>query len=421
MIPPHYFAQLHAAQRRAREGIQAVPNMDPDGNGAAAQQPDGYYDACVLDLSRYLTSTDLPATPREFFDDLFHEKNGGAAGASDNPALNKSLSAHHQQATAGVIKVKEEPDSTATSRCSTPESLLPEHDFDNGEFPTPKFGGSGPDVNAATSVATVGKEKQPPQGGSLMCQLQSIQQQNSAANHGHTITSLNNNNNNNNNNTNNNTDAESNDSHSDVEMDMENLDINAQKLKAALAQLKHNNNNNTSTNNRESSEYRFPGSDQDGDAPTTPDGLPTGMPHHHQQQASHKNPLKSPRSKSRKSIEKGTDEYIVKRERNNVAVRKSRTKAKLKHIETQMRVGELTEENEQLRNRVASLQKELNALKSFISYNCPGNVKPPCFNTTTSYPPQQIFSTKIMWDLHILPVDPWKKSERRTQWDLLDH
>jgi len=230
-----------------------------------------------------------------------------------------------------------------------------------------------------------------------MCQLQSIQQQNSAANHGHTITSLNNNNNNNNN-TNNNTDAESNDSHSDVEMDMENLDINAQKLKAALAQLKHNNNNNnnTSTNNRESSEYRFPGSDQDGDAPTTPDGLPTGMPHHHQQQASHKNPLKSPRSKSRKSIEKGTDEYIVKRERNNVAVRKSRTKAKLKHIETQMRVGELTEENEQLRNRVASLQKELNALKSFISYNCPGNVKPPCFNTTTSYPPQQIFSTKIM-------------------------
>jgi len=387
MIPPHYFAaQLQAAQRRVREGIQAVPTMDPD--GTAAQQPDGYFNDCVLDLSRYLTSSDLPATPREFFDDLFHEKS--AAGA-ENAALNKPLSAHHHGGP-GVIKVKEEPDSTATSRCSTPESLLPEHDFDNGEFPTPKFqAGNEPGSHA-------GKEK--PGSGSLMCQLQSIQQNSSHGN----IVSLNNNNNNNhnnnNNNTNNNTDADSNDSNSDVEMDMENLDINAQKLKAALAQLKHNNNNNN--NNGRENDYRLPGGDtrdgsEAGDAPTTPvDGLPSSLPHLPQGPQSHKNPLKSPRSKSRKSIEKGTDEYIVKRERNNVAVRKSRTKAKLKHIETQMRVGELTEENEQLRNRVASLQKELNALKSFISYNCPGNVKPPCFSSSTSYPPQQIFSTKIM-------------------------
>jgi len=392
MIPPHYFAaQLQAAQRRVREGIQAVPTMDPD--GTAAQQPDGYFNDCVLDLSRYLTSSDLPATPREFFDDLFHEKS--AAGA-ENSALDKPLSAHHHGGT-GVIKVKEEPDSTATSRCSTPESLLPEHDFDNGEFPTPKFSGGN------ESGVLVGKEK--PGSGSLMCQLQSIQQ-NSSGNHGNIVTLNNNNhssNNNNNNNksTNNNTDADSNDSNSDVEMDMENLDINAQKLKAALAQLKHNNNNN---NNSRENEYRLPGGDSrdgsegTGDAPTTPvDGLPSTLPHLPQQsQQPHKNPLKSPRSKSRKAIEKGTDEYIVKRERNNVAVRKSRTKAKLKHIETQMRVGELTEENEQLRNRVASLQKELNALKSFISYNCPGNVKPPCFSSSTSYPPQQIFSTKIM-------------------------
>jgi hypothetical protein len=389
MIPPHYFAaQLQAAQRRVREGIQAVPTMDPDGTVAPGQQPDGYFNDCVLDLSRYLTSSDLPATPREFFDDLFHEKNGAAAaGAADNPALNKPLSAHHHHAAGGVIKVKEEPDSTATSRCSTPESLLPEHDFDNGEFPTPKFQtGNEPGVNAGGG----GKDKSQG-GGSLMCQLQSMQNS-SSGNHGSTITTLNNNNN---------TDGDSNDSHSDVEMDMENLDINAQKLKAALAQLKHNNNNNTGTANRESSEYRFPsgadsrdGEGTPGEGPTTPvDGLSDGMPHLHQP---HKNPLKSPRSKSRKSIEKGTDEYIVKRERNNVAVRKSRTKAKLKHIETQMRVGELTEENEQLRNRVASLQKELNALKSFISYNCPGNVKPPCFSSSTSYPPQQIFSTKIM-------------------------
>jgi len=321
MIPPHYFAaQLQAAQRRVREGIQAVPTLEADGT---VSQPDGYFNDCVLDLSRYLTSSDLPATPREFFDDLFHEK---VAANDNNNALQKPLS--------GVIKVKEEPDSTATSRCSTPESLLPEHDFDNGEFPTPKFQ-EGNEIN---------KDK----NGSLICQLQSIQQHQQ--------------------NSNQNTDADSNESHSDVEMDMENLDINAQKLKAALAQLKQTTQDCDNT-----------------EASPVLDGQHGG-------QVGHKNALKSPRLKTRKSIEKGTDEYIVKRERNNVAVRKSRTKAKLKHIETQMRVGELTEENEQLRNRVASLQKELNALKSFISYNCPSNVKPPCFSTT--YP--QIFSTKIM-------------------------
>jgi len=322
MIPPHYFAaQLQAAQRRVREGIQAVPTLEADGT---VTQPDGYFNDCVLDLSRYLTSSDLPATPREFFDDLFHEK----VAANENASLHKPLSG-------GVIKVKEEPDSTATSRCSTPESLLPEHDFDNGEFPTPKF----QDGNE------ISKDK----SGSLMCQLQSIQQQTSS---------------------NQNTDADSNESHSDVEMDMENLDINAQKLKAALAQLKQTTRENGDTEG----------------VPVGGEGVGQSHP------PLHKNALKSPRLKTRKSIEKGTDEYIVKRERNNVAVRKSRTKAKLKHIETQMRVGELTEENEQLRNRVASLQKELNALKSFISYNCPSNVKPPCFS---SYPPQ-IFSTKIM-------------------------
>jgi len=322
MIPPHYFAaQLQAAQRRVREGIQAVPTLESDGS---VTQPDGYFNDCVLDLSRYLTSSDLPATPREFFDDLFHEK------VASEIALQKPLP--------GVIKVKEEPDSSATSRCSTPESLLPEHDFDNGEFPTPKFQGN---------EGTTSKEK----SGSLMCQLQSIQNSSQT------------------------TDVDSNDS--DVEMNMENLDINAQKLKAALAQLEQAREGESGA-----------GADDDDDIDQDNDHDPND----NSSEARHKNMLKSPRLKTRKSIEKGTDEYIVKRERNNVAVRKSRTKAKLKHIETQMRVGELTEENERLHNRISSLQKELNALKSIISYNCPNNAKPPCYS---SYP--QIFSsTKIM-------------------------
>merc|ERR1719470_241023 len=45
---------------------------------------------------------------------------------------------------------------------------------------------------------------------------------------------------------------------------------------------------------------------------------------------------------------------------------------------------ELTEENSQLRNRISVLQKELNALKAYISFSGPQNRKPPCY---PSYPP----------------------------------
>jgi len=296
MIPPTYFAaQLQAAQRRAQEGIQAVPSLESDGT-VSQQHQDSLFSECVLDLSKYLTS-DLPTTPREFFDDIFHEK-----VARDAEMLHKPLP--------GVIKIKEEPDSAATSRCSTPESLLPEHDFDNADFPTPQFQGSDGAAN---------------KGESLMSQLQSAHQSN-----------------------------QSSDVESDGELNMEKLDMNAQKLKAALAELES----------------------QESDSPQKGNVSPN-----------EKSSNKSPRHhKSRKSLEKGSEEYLVKRERNNVAVRKSRTKAKLKHIETQMRVGELTEENDQLRNRISELQKELNALKSYISYNNPG-IKPAHFS---SYP--QIFS-----------------------------
>jgi len=164
-------------------------------------------------------------------------------------------------------------------------------------------------------------------------------------------------------------------------MDMENLDINAQKLKAALAQLEQTSRDNANAN-----------------------GDKTIAATNGEAQPAHKNALKSPRLKTRKSIEKGTDEYIVKRERNNVAVRKSRTKAKLKHIETQMRVGELTEENEQLRNRVASLQKELNALKSFISYNCPQCETTMFLIVPTNFLKYKDYVKRSVWNLNFFPV-----------------
>jgi len=307
MIPPAYLNASRQVARRALDGVQAVPSMD---DATSSTQTGGIFTDCVLDLSKYLNSSDLPSSPQEFFDDLFDEK---------QESLETRLP--------GSIKIKEEPDSTATSRCSTPESLLPEHDFDKMEFPEPQFQSGGVLAASAASRHTESVNR----GGSLMCQLQSI-------NHSSTNT----------------TDVDSNDS-DDEEMSMEKLDLNARKLKEALAELEAKTQFGTGV----------PGADK------------SPFP----QQRLHPNKV---RSKPRKPIEKGSEEYVMKRERNNVAVRKSRTKAKLKHIETQMRVGELTEENSQLRNRISVLQKELNALKAYISFSGPQNRKPPCY---PSYPP----------------------------------
>ncbi|KAL4234061.1 hypothetical protein ACF0H5_005715 [Mactra antiquata] len=63
---------------------------------------------------------------------------------------------------------------------------------------------------------------------------------------------------------------------------------------------------------------------------------------------------------------KDTPEYFEKRARNNVAVRKSREKAKLKQGETETRVQQLSNENDRLQKKVDLLTKELNVLKSLF-------------------------------------------------------
>lgn len=71
-------------------------------------------------------------------------------------------------------------------------------------------------------------------------------------------------------------------------------------------------------------------------------------------------------AKRSKPISKGTNEYKMKRERNNIAVRKSRDKAKIKSIETQKKVSDLSSENKRLRDRVGELTHELNTLKNIL-------------------------------------------------------
>ncbi len=64
--------------------------------------------------------------------------------------------------------------------------------------------------------------------------------------------------------------------------------------------------------------------------------------------------------------DKESDEYKQRRQRNNVAVRKSRDRSRQKAQETQVRVQELKEENQQLENKVMLLSKELSLLKDLF-------------------------------------------------------
>ncbi|KAF7235942.1 CCAAT/enhancer-binding protein epsilon [Varanus komodoensis] len=70
--------------------------------------------------------------------------------------------------------------------------------------------------------------------------------------------------------------------------------------------------------------------------------------------------------KGKKSMNKDSLEYRLRRERNNIAVRKSRDKAKRRVMETQQRMVELLGENERLRNRVEQLMQETETLRDIF-------------------------------------------------------
>lgn len=69
----------------------------------------------------------------------------------------------------------------------------------------------------------------------------------------------------------------------------------------------------------------------------------------------------------RRQLEKGSTEYTQKRERNNIAVRKSRDKAKKRQKETEEKVKVLTAQNDDLQKKVDLLTKELNVLKGLFA------------------------------------------------------
>ena len=65
-------------------------------------------------------------------------------------------------------------------------------------------------------------------------------------------------------------------------------------------------------------------------------------------------------------LNKDSDEYKKRRERNNLAVKKSRNKSKIRTQQTLDRVNQLKQENEMLETKIKILTKELNFLKDLF-------------------------------------------------------
>ncbi|XP_030612419.1 CCAAT/enhancer binding protein (C/EBP) 1 [Archocentrus centrarchus] len=70
---------------------------------------------------------------------------------------------------------------------------------------------------------------------------------------------------------------------------------------------------------------------------------------------------------TKRSISKDSAEYRLRRERNNIAVRKSRDKARRRILLTQQRALQLQDENQKLQMRISQLTQELDTLKHILS------------------------------------------------------
>ncbi|KAM9845138.1 CCAAT/enhancer-binding protein delta [Aulostomus maculatus] len=92
-------------------------------------------------------------------------------------------------------------------------------------------------------------------------------------------------------------------------------------------------------------------------------------------------PRKMGREKGKKAVDRFSLEYRQRRERNNIAVRKSRDKAKMRNLEMQQKLIELSAENDKLHKTIEQLTRELSGLRDFFkqipnpSFGCPASAE----------------------------------------------
>jgi CCAAT/enhancer binding protein (C/EBP) delta len=93
--------------------------------------------------------------------------------------------------------------------------------------------------------------------------------------------------------------------------------------------------------------------------PTTPEPLSAVS-------SANSSPRKMGKEKGKKCVDRYSQEYRQRRERNNIAVRKSRDKAKMRNTEMQQKMIELGAENDRLHKTIEQLTRELSGLRDFF-------------------------------------------------------
>uniref|UniRef100_A0A8C9R2Y3 CCAAT/enhancer-binding protein n=1 Tax=Scleropages formosus TaxID=113540 RepID=A0A8C9R2Y3_SCLFO len=89
-------------------------------------------------------------------------------------------------------------------------------------------------------------------------------------------------------------------------------------------------------------------------------------------------PRKGAKEKGKKTVDRHSPEYRQRRERNNIAVRKSRDKAKQRNLEMQQKMIELSAENERLHKTIEQLTRELTSLRNFFKHVPPSAAGVEC-------------------------------------------
>lgn len=93
--------------------------------------------------------------------------------------------------------------------------------------------------------------------------------------------------------------------------------------------------------------------------PTTPEPVSSAS-------SAKSSPRKMGRERGKKAVDRLSVEYRQRRERNNIAVRKSRDKAKRRNMETQQKMLELSADNDRLHKTIEQLTRELSGLRDFF-------------------------------------------------------
>lgn len=100
--------------------------------------------------------------------------------------------------------------------------------------------------------------------------------------------------------------------------------------------------------------------------PSTPEPLSSAS-------SAHSSPRKIGKERAKKSVDRYSHEYRQRRERNNIAVRKSRDKAKQRNLDVQQNMIELGAENDRLHKTIEQLTRELTGLREFFKHSSFGS------------------------------------------------